>query len=106
MSWGGTPGVDKFRLRQSNPISDLIKMDIEGGAGHAVQGMTRLIAAERPIMLIELHGPEEGQAVWDLLLQNGYSMYRMNQSRNKIVAPSQLECKECLIGLPQQDKAE
>lgn len=96
-----TIGLDEFCYELNNPLPDLVKMDIEGGAVDAVRGMTRLVAEARPIMLVELHGPEEGHAVWNLLSQNGYSLHRMDKERSEIVEVSQLDWKDYIIGLPQ-----
>lgn len=95
-----TVTLDEFCYERRNPVPDLIKMDIEGGAVQAVKGMTRLIAQARPVMLVELHGPEEAQAVWDLLTQNAYSIHRMDEKYSTVTDFSQLDWKEYLIGLP------
>lgn len=95
-----TIGLDEFCYELNNPVPDLVKIDIEGGAVDAVQGMTRLVAEARPVMLVELHGHEEGHAVWNLLTQNGYSIQRMDKNRTEIRDLAQLDWKDYIIGLP------
>ena len=40
-------------------------MDIEGGEVMALPGMRRVLAEARPLMLMELHGPESARAAWE-----------------------------------------
>jgi FkbM family methyltransferase len=54
------------------PIPQLIKIDVEGGAGEVLAGAERLIAASSPTLFIELHGPEERAAVKRLLDTHRY----------------------------------
>lgn len=54
------------------PIPSFIKIDVEGGAGAVLRGAQSLLAAARPVIHIELHGPEERKAVQSLLLSHGY----------------------------------
>lgn len=95
-----TVTLDDFCYEMGNPAPHLIKMDIEGGAVQAVKGMTRLIAQERPVVLVELHGPEEAQAIWDLLTQNAYSIHCMDEKYSRVMDFSRLDWKEYLVGLP------
>jgi FkbM family methyltransferase len=44
-----------------------MKIDVEGGADAVLSGSQSLIEEHRPIIYIELHGPEEQNAVRDLL---------------------------------------
>jgi FkbM family methyltransferase len=53
-------------------IPHFIKLDVEGGAGAALRGAQKLIAEHRPLIFVELHGPEEQQAVRNLLIKFQY----------------------------------
>ena len=50
--------LDEFVYGQGNPPPQVVKMDIEGGEVLALPGMRRVLTEARPLMLMELHGPE------------------------------------------------
>ncbi|MEO0271925.1 MAG: FkbM family methyltransferase [candidate division WOR-3 bacterium] len=99
-----TIALDEFCYEFGNPLPDLIKVDIEGGGFYAAQGMREIVAKKRPIMLAELHGPEESKAIWTLLVQNGYGIYRLNRERTRITEFSELNWKEYIAGIPTETK--
>jgi FkbM family methyltransferase len=73
----GTPAIkttrlDDFAYRDKNSLPDLIKIDIEGHAGAAVMGSQQLLADRPPIILVELHDPNEQDQVTAVLRQHGY----------------------------------
>ena len=49
------------------PPPQFLKIDVEGGAGAVLRGARSLIAHHRPTIYLELHGPEEQEAVRELL---------------------------------------
>ncbi|HEY5271084.1 MAG TPA: FkbM family methyltransferase, partial [Anaerolineales bacterium] len=57
------PGIslDEFVYSQGNPLPQVVKMDIEGGEVLALPGMCRVLTEARPLMLMELHGPESSR---------------------------------------------
>lgn len=59
--------------RHGWPVPQLIKIDVEGGAGAVLAGAERLITTNSPTIFVELHGPEERAAVKRLLDTHGYS---------------------------------
>lgn len=59
-------------LLQQGLRPDLIKIDVEGGAGGVLRGAARILETVGPGIYIELHGPEEQAAVRDELLTRGY----------------------------------
>lgn len=54
------------------PAPDFIKMDIEGGEGPAMEGMRAAVAAQRPTMLVEIHGRAAAKATLAPLAGLGY----------------------------------
>lgn len=95
-----TIALDDCVYTQSQAAPDLIKMDIEGGEGQALQGMRRLLKEKRPILLIELHGPEAAQAVWEQLSGVGYSLHRMARGYPRVNSVDELDWKSYVLGKP------
>ena len=58
---------------------DLVKIDVEGAEELVLRGMTRLLAEERPTLLIELHGGQPGARA--LLEQAGYAIEPIDGER-------------------------
>jgi FkbM family methyltransferase len=96
------PGLslDEFVYGQGNPPPDAIKMDIEGGEVLAVRGMSRVLNEARPILLVELHGPESASVVWNALLKAGYRICRMQAGFPAVRGLEQLDWKAYIAGLP------
>jgi FkbM family methyltransferase len=74
------PGIslDEFIYTQLNPPPQVVKIDIEGGEVLALPGMRRLLREGRPVVFLELHGPEAARAAWDELKAAGYRLSRMD----------------------------
>jgi FkbM family methyltransferase len=56
---------------------DLVKIDIEGAAGSALAGMSRLLRETRPILLVEFHDDTEWGAR-NRLLDSGYDLCNLS----------------------------
>jgi FkbM family methyltransferase len=94
--------LDDFIWERGNPPPDLIKIDIEGGETKAVCGMRRVFEESRPVILMEIHGPEAGLAVWDAFERADYRMYSMGHPERPIAGPQSLGWKAYVIGLPRE----
>ncbi|MFB6224969.1 MAG: FkbM family methyltransferase [Candidatus Paceibacteria bacterium] len=70
-----TPLDEVARERKAWP--DMIKIDVEGGAGAVLKGAQQVLARE-PDVFIEQHGPEEQKAVKDELIDRGYTVRTLN----------------------------
>ena len=70
--------LDEFIYTQLNPVPQVVKIDIEGGEVLALPGMRRLLREGRPLVFLELHGPEAARAAWDELTAAGYQLFRMD----------------------------
>jgi FkbM family methyltransferase len=60
---------------------DLIKIDVQGGAAAALRGARRLLDTAPPAIWIELHGPQEHEAVRDELVTRGYTLTTLDGRR-------------------------
>ncbi len=96
------PGLtlDEFTYAGGHPVPQAIKMDIEGGEVLALQGMHRLLVEARPLLLLELHGPESARAAWGTLTAAGYAILRMQPGYPHIKSLEELDWKAYIIGKP------
>jgi len=96
------PGIslDEFVYGQNNPPPQVVKMDIEGGEVLALPGMRRLLAEARPLMLIELHGPESARAAWEALTDAGYQICWMKRGFPPVPSLEALDWKAYLVAMP------
>lgn len=92
--------LDDFVYAQGNPPPDLVKMDIEGGEVLALPGMQRLLREARPLVLLELHGPESARAAWETFHTAGYSLHRMTVDLPPVPNLEALDWKAYLVALP------
>jgi len=92
--------LDDFVYRDGNPPPDVIKMDIEGGEVLALEGMMRLLANVRPLIFMELHGPEVSRTAWDNLTDAGYQICRMEHDLPGIPSWDALDWKAYLVAIP------
>ncbi len=62
------------------PEPQFLKIDVEGGAGAVLRGARSLIAQHRPTIYVELHGPEEQEAVRELVTIFNYEAQTLSGS--------------------------
>ncbi len=96
------PGIslDEFAFEMGNPLPQVVKMDIEGGEVLALPGMGRLLAEARPLMLMELHGPESCRLAWETLNSAGYQMCWMRKGYPLISSLEALGWKAYIVAKP------
>ena len=96
------PGLslDEFVYTRGNPAPGVVKMDIEGGEVLALPGMRRVLAEARPLMLMELHGPESSQAAWEALTAAGYEICWMRPDFPVVPSLAAMGWKAYIIGRP------
>lgn len=95
-----TISLDDMLFQRNYPAPDVIKMDIEGGEVLALPGMARILAEARPLVLLELHGPQSVQAAWQALSAAGYSIHRLDTDYSPVNSPEELDWKAYLLGRP------
>jgi FkbM family methyltransferase len=76
--------VDEYIYGKGNPAPLFVKMDLEGGEGGALAGMSRLLREKRPVLVIELHGLQAGEEVGRVLSAAGYRLHRLEAGRPSI----------------------
>lgn len=76
-----TISLDKFVFEQNHRPPHFIKIDIEGAEGRALSGGEKVLNEHRPVLLIDLHNPEQDVAVGTILLKCGYQAYRTEDGR-------------------------
>jgi FkbM family methyltransferase len=98
------PGIslDEFAYGQGNPPPQVVKMDIEGGEVLALPGMRRVLTKARPLMLMELHGPESCQAAWEILTAAGYQICWMRNGYPSIPSLEAMGWKAYIVAKPEQ----
>ena len=89
--------IDEFIYTSGNPIPDMVKIDIEGGEILALPGMSSLLHRDRPVLLVELHGPEAAQTTWELLQKEGYRICRMTPDYPQVHSLQDLDWKSYVV---------
>jgi len=93
--------LDQFLYADGHPAPQVIKMDIEGGEVLALPGMQRLLAEVKPLLLMELHGPQAAQVAWETLTGAGYQVCRMQAGYPAVETLEMLDWKAYLVAFPQ-----
>ena len=98
------PGIslDEFVYGQGNPPPQVVKMDIEGGEVLALPGMRRVLAETRPLMLMELHGPESSRAAWETLTGAGYTICWMRHGYPVVPSLEAMGWKAYIVAKPEE----
>ncbi|MGH9967621.1 MAG: FkbM family methyltransferase [Pyrinomonadaceae bacterium] len=68
--------LDDFVFKHNHRPPNFIKIDVEGGESRALTGGERVLNEYRPILLVDLHSPEQDVAVGQILTQCRYDAYR------------------------------
>jgi FkbM family methyltransferase len=79
----GTITVEAVSLDQytaANPPPDLLKCDVEGAEVAVFQGAARLLSGKRPIVLVEMHSPENHRALLVLFASHGYRCQNLDEN--------------------------
>jgi FkbM family methyltransferase len=92
--------LDEFAFGLGNPPPQAVKMDIEGGEVLALEGMRRLLAEARPVMLMELHGPESCRLAWETLTTASYQICWMRKGYPVISSLEALGWKAYIVAKP------
>jgi FkbM family methyltransferase len=96
------PGIslDEFVYGQGNPPPQVVKMDIEGGEVMALKGMRWVLTEARPLMLMELHGPESSRVAWETLTAAGYEICWMRPGYPVVSSQEAMGWKVYIVAKP------
>ncbi|MEX2143649.1 MAG: FkbM family methyltransferase [Anaerolineales bacterium] len=92
--------LDDFVYKDKHSPPDLVKMDIEGGEVLALAGMKKMLNEKRPLLFIELHGPEAAREIWRLLQKANYSLHLLTKGYARIQDVDAFEWKSYVLGRP------
>jgi len=79
----GTIAVEAVSLDQytaSHPPPDFLKCDVEGAEVAVFQGASRLLSDKHPIVLVEMHSPENHRALLDQFTSHGYRCQNLDDN--------------------------
>jgi len=94
--------LDEFAADGNHRPPDLIKMDIEGGEVLALPGMQGLLATRKPLVFLELHGPQAAEMAWETFTRSGYQVCRMQAGYPAVASLAELNWKEYLVAQPKR----
>jgi FkbM family methyltransferase len=69
---------DYFFSSEEMPLPNFMKIDIEGGAVHALPGMLDVAKKASPLILIDSHNPDEDRAICNFLDELSWSAFRLD----------------------------
>ncbi len=92
--------LDSFVYRGGYPVPQVVKMDIEGGEVLALPGMQRLLVEGKPLVFMELHGPEAASVAWEKLRSASYRICSMQGDFPEVSSLEALDWKAYVIGFP------
>jgi len=72
-----TVSLDDFVYERGGRPPTFVKVDVEGAESRVLAGARRVLAEHRPTLLVELHTPEQDEAVGRVLMEHGYEAYRV-----------------------------
>lgn len=93
--------LDDFVYRQHHPEPQVIKMDIEGGEVLALPGMQQLLSQARPLVFLELHGPEAARTAWEVFTTAGYRLCYLEPRYPEVTEMQALDWKTYLVAFQQ-----
>ncbi len=80
--------LDEFVFHRGAPAPQLVKLDVEGAEGMALEGARRLLREIKPVWILEVHGAEAAQSVWEELRRADYKLLSLDRAR-EFLAPEE-----------------
>ncbi len=99
------PGLslDNYVFEQGKPAPHVVKMDIEGGEILALPGMQQVLDKSRPLLMLELHGPQAAQVAWEILTEKAYRICLMHPGFPQVKKQENLDWKAYLVAFPKEE---
>lgn len=91
--------LDRFVAR-GGPPPQIVKIDVEGAEAMVLAGMRRILDRDRPLLLIELHGPAAAVASRRLLRRHGYCLLAMEGRYPEEAAQGVQPWKAYVVAVP------
>lgn len=92
--------LDDFVYHRNHQQPTVVKMDIEGGEVLALPGMRQVLALARPIVLLEVHGPQAAQVAWQELKSADYRLCELARGYPEVHFLDRLDWKAYLVAFP------
>jgi len=92
--------LDDFVFYEGQPAPGVVKIDIEGGEVLALPGMRRILQEQRPILFVELPGPEAASVAWQELGIANYKVCYLSAGYPIVAALEKLDWKTYLVAFP------
>jgi FkbM family methyltransferase len=70
--------LDRYVTAQNSP--DFLKCDVEGAEAEVFRGADRLLADRRTVLLVEMHSPENQQALTQKFAEFGYTVRNLDEN--------------------------
>jgi FkbM family methyltransferase len=90
-------------MKTGVPVPAVIKIDVEGAEADVLKGAAETIAAEQPVLVIELHSPQQDELVGRFLHERNYRLFRLNENINSAGAKLLLPIKNPVSPWPDPD---
>lgn len=92
--------LDEFIFVEGNLAPKVVKMDIEGGETLAFSGMQKMLSEIKPVVFLEIHGPEAGEIVFNSFSSAGYQVNLLGKSGAIIRSYKDLGWKAYIVARP------
>jgi FkbM family methyltransferase len=68
-------------VHEGGPVPDVVLMDVEHAEGRVLRGMDETLENRRPIIVLEMHGPDSIREAWTELKKHNYTLTNISNSR-------------------------
>jgi len=69
-------------IHEGGPVPDVVLMDVEHAEGRVLRGMAEIMDKHRPIIVLEMHGPDSIKEAWTELKKHNYILTNISNSRS------------------------
>lgn len=92
--------LDEYVYKRGNPSPDVVKIDIEGGEALALSGMLRVLNEAKPIIFLEIHGPDAAEFCWNILKAAYYRVCSLQPGYPTITSLQEIDWKANIVAIP------